>query len=350
MTILLLFLAVDVAIVIFLAYLYRAPDMSQYDTPVAPLVKPASEVSPQHQDVLKILEKYHREGSRLSTRAARIQMEELFGKDVDAVVTPVDVDGIPGEWVMAEGADPKQRLLYLHGGAFRVGSPTSHRYITSEISRRSGSAVLAIDYRMQPEYKTIHCHEDARTAYRWILNNGPEGQSAPEHLFVAGDSAGGNMTLAVIAWARDNGLTPATGAIGLAPLTDSSLNSPSWKTNLETDPFLGPGLGVFIKVPKFVIAIVSRFSNGKPVNDPELSPLLGDLSNLPPTLLQVSRHEMLFDDSQRYTNKGIVSGSKVELQVWPTMVHVFQGFGPELPEAVDALEGIAVFVRQLTAE
>ena len=345
MTILLLFLATGIAIIAFLAYLYRAPDMSQFDTPVAPLVKPESDVSPQHQNVLKILEKYHREGSRLSTKAARAQMEALFGKDVDAAISPVDVDGIAAEWVMSEGADPGRRLLYLHGGAFRVGSPKSHRYITSEISRRAGLAVLAIDYRMQPEHKTIHCHEDARKAYQWILQNGPEGASAAEHLFVAGDSAGGNMTLAVIAWARDNGITPATGAIGLAPLTDASLSSPSWKTNLDTDPFLGPGLGAFIKVPKFVIAIASRISSGKPVNHPELSPLLGDLSNLPPTLIQVSRHEMLFDDGHRYANKARAGGSEVELQVWPTMVHVFQGFGPELPEARDALENVATFIK-----
>jgi len=202
---------------------------------------------------------------------------------------------LPQNAVLASGADPSKRLLYLHGGAFRVGSPKSHRYITAEISKRAGVAVLAIDYRMQPEFKVTDCHADAQTAYRWILSNGPDGsQDAPRQLFVSGDSAGGNLTLSVIAWARDRGLPQATAAVAMAPL---------------------------------------------------LSPLLGNLDNLPDTLIQVSSDEMLFDDSQRYYNKAISAGSKIELQVWPKMVHVFQAFGPNLPEANQALNNIGGYIR-----
>jgi len=333
-----------VAIYFFLAFRYQAADHSQYDTPVAPLVKPESEVSEQHLDVVATLNEYAGNMS-LNIKVSRQQLEDLFTQEVDAEITPVDVAGIPSEWVVAEGAEPNKRLLYLHGGAFRVGSPKTHRYITSEISRRAGVSVLAIDYRMQPEFKTINCHEDARTAYQWILNHGPHGESSADHLFVAGDSAGGNMTLAVISWARDHGLRAADGAIALAPLTDASLSSPSWKTNLKTDPFLGPAIGRLIKVPRSIMAITSRYASGAAVNNPQLSPLLGDLSNLPATLIQVSKHEMLFDDAQRYANKAAASGSEVALQVWPRMVHVFQAFGPDLPEANDALDGVSHFVR-----
>ena len=205
--------------------------------------------------------------------------------------------------------------------------------------------MLAIDYRMQPEFKTIQCHEDARSAYQWILDNGPGTKGPASKLYVAGDSAGGNLTLAVIAWARNNNLRSADGAIAFAPLTDATMSSPSWKENLSTDHFLGPSIGRMLKIPAIIRKLVMRIQGGRPANDPELSPLFGNLSGLPPTLIQVSRHEMLFGDAQRYANKARNEGSEVTLQVWPTLVHVFQGFD-NLPETDYALDRVAAFIRQ----
>lgn len=330
-------------LILFLALSYRAPDHSQYDAPQTAPLMADSEVSAAHQTVLAKLAAFTSQPS-VNTAQARQRMEDLFYREINAKIIPVDVDGVPGEWVLAEGADPQARLLYLHGGAFRVGSPRSHRHLTNELSRRCGMAVLAIDYRMLPEHKMINCHEDAQTAYRWILNNGPDGASGPSSLFVAGDSAGGNLTLSVIAWARDQGLQAANGAIAFAPATDSTFSSPTWKSNLGTDPFLGPSLGRILGIPKFVLHIGSRLTGGAPPNAPVLSPLLGKLSELPPTLLQASRDEMLYGDSQRYANKAHAQGGDVTLQVWPIMVHVFQAF-PELPEAEVALSNVTTFVN-----
>lgn len=347
MTAILIVLAVLVATLVYLGLIYKPPDMSQYDQPKAELVMPEEHISPQHEDVVKKLAGYH--SLRLTDiDTHRRGLEELFSKDVGADIRPVDVNGVPGEWVLAEGADPSRRLLYLHGGAFKVGSPRSHRYITSELSKRAGVAVLAVDYRKHPEHKVIACHEDARIAYSWILQNGPEGASSAGQLFVAGDSAGGNLTLAVIAWANANGHPPAQGAIALAPLTDATFSSPSWRTNKKTDPFLAPGLGELMRVPRLVLAIGSRYRNGMPPNHPEISPLFGPLGDLPPTLIQVSRHEMLYDDAQRYANRAAAEGGDVTLQVWPKLVHVFQAF-PELPEAQDALDKAAEFIRRRSA-
>ena len=332
-----------VALTVFLTLRYQAADHSQYDAPLTPPLIADDAVSAAHQDVVAKLAHFNSQPVA-DTASARQRMEDLFYKEVEATITPVDVGGVPGEWVLAESADPDVRLLYLHGGAFRVGSPRSHRHLTNELSRRNGMAVLAIDYRMLPEHKMTACHEDAQTAYRWILDNGPNGASSPSALFVAGDSAGGNLTLSVIAWARDQGLRAANGAIAFAPATDATFSSPTWKSNLKTDPFLGPSLGRILGIPKFIMLIGSRISGGAPPNDPMLSPLLGPLADLPPTLLQVSRDEMLYGDSQRYANKAQAQGSDVTLQVWPTMVHVFQAF-PELPEANFALDNVATFVN-----
>lgn len=343
MTILTTLLLVLLGLTLFLALRYRAPDHSQYDAPLTAPLMADSEVSDAHQAVVAKLVDFNSKPA-INTADARERMENLFFREVDAKITPIDVDGVPGEWVLAEGADPDARLLYLHGGAFRVGSPRSHRHLTNELSRRCGMAVLAIDYRMMPEHKMLACHEDAQTAYRWILNNGPNGPSTPSSLFVAGDSAGGNLTLSVIAWARDQGLKAANGAIAFAPATDSTFSSPTWKANLKTDPFLGPSLGRVLGIPKFVLHIGARLTGGAPPNAPVLSPLLGKLNDLPPTLLQASRDEMLFGDSQRYANKAQAQGGDVTLQVWPKMVHVFQAF-PELPEADVALNNVATFVN-----
>jgi monoterpene epsilon-lactone hydrolase len=335
------------AILFFLVILHfrhRAADHAEYDRPVPPLMKPATDISAQHLDVVKRLNEFQAK-STTDIVLSRQQMDEFFTQPVDSEIVPVEASGVSAEWVLAEGADPDHRLLYIHGGAFRVGSPKSHRYIASELSRLAGVSVLSIDYRMQPEFKTVHCHEDCRTAYKWILDNGPRAQSPVKYLFVAGDSAGGNLTLAVIAWARDNGLRAADGAIALAPVTDSTFASPSWIANIESDHFLGPAMGKILKMPKLFLRSIMSAGAGKPVNDPAISPLLGDLSNLPPTLLQVSKDEMLFDDGVRYANKAISQNGDMTLQVWPTLVHVFQGFAPDLPEANDALGYIRDFIR-----
>ncbi len=339
---------VILAFLVYLSWRYRPKDHGQYDQPVAPLIKAPSQVSPQHADVVSRLAQFHSEAS-LNVKVMRKKLEDLLERDIHANISPVETNGVSAEWVMAPGADPQKRLLYVHGGAFIIGSAKSHRYITSELSRTAGVAVLSINYRMQPEFKTVHCHEDTRLAYEWIFENGPDGSSKADQVFVAGDSAGGNLSLSVVAWARDNHLPKASGVICLAPLTDATLSSPTWKSNTKSDPVLGPALGKILKIPRGILSLASRYTTGAPVNDVYISPLLGDLSNLPPTLIQVSCDEMLFGDSQRYANKVVASGGDVTLQVWPTMVHVFQMFGPELPEASEAFDRIAIFIKTKVA-
>lgn len=345
-TIIVMVALIIIAAIAWVAIANRSPDHSQYDEPEPPLLASPGDISGAHHTVVSRLKEYHSAPVTRDIKTGRRRFAELFGDDPGpgVTVTTVDIDGIKAEWLVADKATPGLRLLYLHGGAFMVGSPLTHRFITGSLARESGAAVLAIDYRKMPEHKVIDCHEDARTAYRWILANGPDGPGEPDHLFVAGDSAGGNLTLAVIAWARDNGLRAADGAIGFAPSTDASLSSPTWRDNLATDHFLGPGFGRILKIPKLVRAALSKTQYGRRVNDPEISPLFGDLSNLPPILIQVSAHEMLYGDAVRYANKAASQGTEVTVQAWPQLVHVFQLFS-DLPEAQDALARAASFIR-----
>ena len=347
-TSILILLVAMLGVFVWLGFIYRVPDMKHLDSSQDPLVAQPGSHSRGYGDVLRQLKDYHSGSLMEGVHSRRKKFKALFARPTDIAPIAADADGVPAEWMLAEGADPDVRVLYIHGGAFHVGGLETHRYITSEISRRAGVAVLAIEYRKRPEFKLKHTHEDVRTAYKWILRQGPKGPGEPKKLFVAGDSAGGNLSLSVIAWARDQGLRTVDGAIALAPLTDATMSSPSWEKNRKTDPFLGPGVGRTLKVPKLIRQLVTHIQGGIRSNDPALSPLLGDLRNLPPTLIQVSRNEMLHDDAQRYANKARLAGSQVSLQVWPDMFHVFQAF-EELPESSEALDMIAAFILHIRA-
>ncbi|MGO4840033.1 alpha/beta hydrolase, partial [Rhizobiaceae sp. 2RAB30] len=138
-------------------------------------------------------------------------------EEIVSAITPVETNGVSGEWVIAPNANPERRLLYIHGGGYVMGSPTSHRPIASRLSEVAGAAVFSVKYRLMPENSRLASVEDCRRAYRWLLENGPDGQSIPQTLIVAGDSAGGNLALATVAWARDVQLRAASVVVVFSP-------------------------------------------------------------------------------------------------------------------------------------
>jgi len=279
-------------------------------------------------------------------KAAREAFDAISdGFEFEAEFLPADAGGVPAEWVIAAGADSSRRVLYIHGGGVVVGSPKSHRAITSKMARITGSAVLAIDYRLMPEHLYRDSIEDCRTAYRWILENGPDGPGAIQRLYVGGDSAGGNLALSLTAWIRDNGLRAPEAVVALSPLTDVTFSGGSLNANLDTDIMLKPFLKPLVKLPAFVRSwYVFWTYKVRPCN-PVVSPLLGDLSNLPPTLVQASEAEILLDDARRYVCKAHASGSPARLQTWSDMVHIWQIFDPVLPQAAEAWAEIDRFLK-----
>ena len=283
--------------------------------------------------------------SRLATMRG---LMDAMGNDVDLTgitITPVDAGGVPAEWVMAEGCDPDRRLLYIHGGAWMMGSPQSHRHITTRFARITGGAVLVIDYRLIPEHSRLACVEDCQTAYRWILDHRPAGKAPVRQLMIAGDSAGGNLTLVTIAWARDQGLRPVDAAVALAPATDGTMSSPSLLSNIATDHLIGPMFGSLAKIPRWLLLLGYALRYGIRPANPLVSPAHHDLSRLPHTLIHVSEAEMLFDDARRYVNKATLAGSPVSLESWPHMLHVWHFFEHKLPEAQEAFEHIERFLE-----
>lgn len=270
--------------------------------------------------------------------------EELFREPAPGTrFIPVSNVAVVGEWVLAPGADGLRRTLYLHGGAYAVGSPRSHRPLTVALSRLTSSAVLALDYRLLPEYSRRAGIEDCRDAWRWLLDHGPQGSASAVRLFLAGDSAGGNLALSLAAWIRDAGLRAPDAVAALSPQTDCTMASPSLRTNLATDPMLGPSFRPLLRLPRSLLLWLLWLQYRINPRDPVVSPVFGDLAGLPPTLLQASASEMLLDDAQRYAARAQAAGSPVTLQIWAHRVHVWQLFQAELPEARRALQEVARF-------
>jgi len=327
-------------------------DLSRFDTPRQTAIGRREGRSRQADDVLKQLASFAPAVANVPRRERLPRMRALMdqmgdGLELGVRIVPVSAAGVAAEWVIDPEARPGRRLLYLHGGAFTMGSPKSHRAITANMSRKARAAVLAIDYRLMPEHARRDGIEDCQTAYRWILDNGPDGErGSSKTLFVAGDSAGGNLALMLVAWARDQGLRPADGAVALSPATDSTMASPSIRRNAATDAMLGPMFAPMAHIPRTVLLLFSWFNGRINPSDPVVSPLYGDLSHLPPTLIQASEAEMLVDDARRYVNKAKAAGSTATLQTWDGMVHVWHMFVLTLPEAQQAFGEIGEFFER----
>ncbi|GAB3271297.1 alpha/beta hydrolase [Parahaliea aestuarii] len=340
------FLVAVAAVCVFTVFKLRGANLAYLDD-VYPNTE--AEPSPGHQGVVDYLGELARSSQGVRGRArlelTRKNMDAISdGRDFSSRFVPVDENGVRGEWVLAPGCHPDQRLLYIHGGAWVAGSPVSHRSITDRLSVLSGCAVLSLDYRLMPEYRRRDGIEDCRAAYQWLLANGPEGAGSATFMAVAGDSAGGNLALSLIAWIRDEGMPQVHAAVAFSPATDSTLTSPSLSANLATDPMLGPLFGGLTRIPRPLLWWGSWLSTRFLPSDPVVSPVRGDLRGLPPVLVQASEAEMLLDDARRYVRRAQKAGSPVQLETWPHMVHVWQIFNPELPEAGAALASVARFL------
>jgi len=234
-----------------------------------------------------------------------------FG-ETEFVTDVINIDGreITGSWTLVPGYRTNKRLLYMHGGAI------SHRPLTVQLARRTGMAVFAPNYRLMPENSRQDGIADARAVYNWIVENGPDGPAPAEKLVLAGDSAGGNLVLMLSNWARTKAKRRPDAVIALSPTVDATFSSPSLRSNMATDHMLRPMLKPVMKLPKLFLLPAMQHHYGMIPSDPEQSPIYSDLTDLPPTLLQVSRDEMLYDDSVRFVEKAKSAGSPVDLQIW----------------------------------
>jgi monoterpene epsilon-lactone hydrolase len=245
----------------------------------------------------------------------------------------VDAGGVPAEWIVAPGAAAGRVILYLHGGGYVIGSINTHRDLASRLSRAAQAHVLVINYRLAPEHPFPAAVDDATAAYRWLLANGTH----PAGLAIAGDSAGGGLTVATLVALRDAGQPLPAVAACLSPWVDLEGIGESMTTKASVDPMVQrDGLR----------KMAAAYLAGQDPRTPLAAPLYADLSGLPPLLIQVGTAETLLDDSTRLAERARKAGVEVTIEPWEDMIHVWQAFASLLPEGQQAVDRIGEFVRQ----
>ncbi|MBT3381891.1 MAG: alpha/beta hydrolase [Lentisphaerae bacterium] len=251
--------------------------------------------------------------------------------------TRIEAEGIACEWVMTPGADPGVRLLYLHGGGYVSGSGAYYLPLAAHLSAAAQCAVLLPDYRLAPEDPFPAAVEDCVRLHDWLRVSGPDGPGSATATFIAGDSAGGGLTLASLLVLRDRAQPLPAAGIALSAFADLTLSGESLRSEAELDPIMSP-----LCLPDFV----ALYLGGADARHPYASPVFGDYTGVPPLLLQVGEHEIIRDDSVATATKAEGDGVDVKLQVWPGLFHVFQSHEPLLPEAKEAVADIAAFMRE----
>ena len=256
---------------------------------------------------LRFLGRWMMTGDLATQRARQQRSARWMPISRSAHFAPIPDAPFPGEWVLP--SDPRPgAMLYLHGGGYVLGSPQEYRVLTGALAAALEIRLLVPAYRLAPEHPFPAALEDALVAFRWMATQvaGP--------LWVAGDSAGGGLALAVLLQLRDTGERSAAGGVLFSPWVDLTLSSPSVSERSARDPIL---------TPAFLETCARRYAGGFPRDHPLLSPLFDDLRGLPPLLIHVGTEEILFDDARRLSAAARAAGVTVRLRVWEGMPHAF---------------------------
>jgi monoterpene epsilon-lactone hydrolase len=265
--------------------------------------------------------------------ARRQRLERMVGltqlpAPMCTTIEATTLRGVAAEWISNGRVTPKRTVLYFHGGAYILGSPATHRQLTTRIARRWQARVASVDYRLAPEHPFPAATDDALAAYRALLEQGVD----PATLVLAGDSAGGGLALACALQVRDGGLPPPAALVLFSPWTDLGFTGASIRGLASEDDMLDP---------ERLRAAAADYLGELPTSTALASPLNADLHGLPPVFIQVSDSEVLLDDSRRLLDALHAAGTPARMSVWHGMHHVWQLFAGLVPEADAALEEAA---------
>ena len=262
-------------------------------------------------------------------RAGLDRLGEGFALPAGIAVERVTLAGLPTDRLTAKAGGPI--VLFYHGGGYVTGSSASHRHVAALLAQEIGGEVYLPNYRLAPEAPFPAALDDALAAYRDLASRDPH---CP--IVLVGDSAGGGLVFAVAVAAREAGLPTPAGLVGMSPWVNLGVENESYEKLASVDPMLSARVTQYYS---------ERYLAGRPVKDPAASPLFADLSNLPPTLIQVGDHEVFFGDAVRLHQALICAGVDSELSVWKRMFHVWQLYWPVLSEGRAAIEAAADFIR-----
>ena len=249
--------------------------------------------------------------------------------DANVIRKTVTADGVPCEWMIPKNSLTDRVLLYLHGGGFVFGLTPLHLQMGAYLAQKIGLRILMVDYRTAPNFPFPAALDDCVIAYHWLKKQG----ILEKNTVVAGDSAGGNLTITMLMKLRDNGYPLPAAAVCLSPVTD--LTS---RENLRKgfkDPLLPP---------KAVSFYSRSYLGNNDAHNPLISPVFGNFQDLPPLLVYAGEDEVLSDDAISITNLAESAGVDVRLEIYPRMWHVWQLF-LSLPQAIQSLDDIAQFFK-----
>jgi acetyl esterase/lipase len=250
----------------------------------------------------------------------------------DVTVEPVTAHGVRAEWTSTLQDDRDAALLYVHGGGYVIGSLDSHRHLVSEAGRAAKAWALALDYRLAPEHPFPAPVEDAVSGYRYLLSRGIR----PGRIAIAGDSAGGGLVVAAMLAIRDAGLAQPACGWCISPWVDMEGIGESMSSKAEADPMVQKA---------GLLEMAGLYLGGADPRSPLAAPIYADLRGLAPLLIQVGAAETLLDDAIRLAKIAGAADVRVDLQVWPEMVHVWHLFHPELKAGLRAIEAGGAYVR-----
>ena len=265
-------------------------------------------------------------------RAAFSELMSRVPVAPDIQQTPVEIGGVSGVEVAIEGNAADDVILYFHGGVYVIGYASATIPLVGDLVRRTGTKAITLDYRLAPEHPYPAAVEDARAAYEGLLAQG----IAPGQIALAGESAGGGLAVALLIALREVGVPLPSCAFLMSPYVDLTLSGETLAAKRDVDPLLTPE-GLRARVPDYV--------GEADAADPHISPIFGDLSGLPPLLIQVGSHEVLLSDALRLAARAAISDVPVTLEVTPGVPHVFQAYAGLLDEAGAALDRASDFVN-----
>ncbi len=263
----------------------------------------------------------------------RDRFERLAGRQpvpAGVTVTEMDLGGVIGERVTSSRSHADRAILWLHGGAYVLCSPRTHRSMTTTAAKVARATVFVPEYRLSPEHPWPAALEDARQAWDFVTASYDPGRVA-----IMGDSAGGGLAMQLLVQLRDAGEELPGAVTLLSPWVDLSGSGPSmWERN-EIDPWLPA---------EHMHLAAEAYAGDLALDDPHVSPLFADLHGLPPTLIHVGTDEIIHDDGVRLGERMRAAGCDASVGIWDGMWHVFQAF--PVPESRRAWREIGGFLRR----
>lgn len=257
----------------------------------------------------------------------------LLGNSREVTIREMEIEGMHGEWVSVNRAHMKKYvILYCHGGGYSTGSSLYARTLTTKLAMSTSMDVLSFDYRLAPEHPYPAALEDVMKAWDYLMLFG----YGARDVILAGDSAGGNLALALVHKLKQEGRILPRGLVLMSPWTDLTSSGTSHETRREVDPVLNA---------EYLEQMIQNYAAGQELTQLSISPLFGNFENFPSTYIQVGDNEVLLDDSVMLHKKMVEANVPVQIDVFPGMWHVFQ-MSP-FKTAYEAMEKNAEFIYDI---